>query len=114
MISLRLSEKEELEILSSLEYGHGNSVVNQRRQNRLPYVHRASLVIQMCHSGASQLNYLLRARNLSAEGIGFLHGSFVYTGTACVVSLLNKQGKPVRIEGRVVRCKHVRKHVHEV
>jgi len=60
------------------------------------------------------VNYLVRTRNLSPTGIAFLHGSFVYTGTGCVLALHDAQGKIVGVEGKVVRCQHVRGHVHDI
>jgi CheY-like chemotaxis protein len=117
--SLRITPREETEIISELSQSGavpGTSVSSkERRQNgRVPYLNQSGLFVQMKHPGGSVVNYLVRTRNLSPTGIAFLHGSFVYTGTACVLALHDKDGKMVGIDGKVVRCQHVRGHVHDI
>lgn len=112
---LRLSVRDEAEILAALDRGSASAAGrDRRRQTRVPYERRAGLIVQMHHPGGSIENYLVRVRNLSTGGVGFLHGSFVYTGTYCVMTLLTINNRAVRVEGKVVRCRHVRKHVHEI
>ena len=125
--SLRISPHEESEILAELSQqpvgaagGAGRAMPTaatakeRRRNNRVPFLSEAGLFVQMKHPGGSVANYLVRTRNLSPTGIAFLHGSFVYTGTTCVLALHDKSGKIMGIDGRVVRCQHVRGHVHDI
>jgi CheY-like chemotaxis protein len=117
--SLRLSPREQSEIISELSQGSAvpgaaASSKERRHNGRVPYLNEAGLFVQMKHPGGSVVNYLVRTRNLSPTGIAFLHGSFVYTGTACVLALHDAQGKMVGVEGKVVRCQHVRGHVHDI
>ena len=113
--SLRLSEDDEVEILADLAREttsrHGR---DRRRESRVPYQRRAGLMVQMHHPGGTVANYLVRVRDLSTEGIGFLHGSFVYSGTRCAVALLANDKRTIRVDGAVVRCAHVRKHIHQI
>ena len=118
--SLRISPREESEIISELAQTGGISGAaaaaskDRRKNDRVPYLNQAGLFVQMKHPGGSVVNYLVRTRNLSPTGIAFLHGSFVYTGTACVLALHDKDGKMVGVDGKVVRCQHVRGHVHDI
>lgn len=113
--SLRMSPKEQDEILSELEGRSARQRSSERRTDeRLRYVQSALLFLQVRHPGGTTSNYLVRTRNLSKTGIGFLHGSFLYSGTPCTVSLRTPQNKFVDVEGTVVRCSHVRGHIHDV
>jgi CheY-like chemotaxis protein len=116
--SLRISPREENDIIAELAQGSAMPTAQtskeRRLNNRVPYLNEAGLFVQMRHPGGSVVNYLVRTRNLSPTGIAFLHGSFVYNGTACVLALHDRNGKMVGIEGKVVRCKLVRGHVHDV
>ncbi len=113
--SLRLSAAEEIEILADLDRETTKRNGRDRRhQSRVPYQRRAGLMVQMHHPGGTIATYLVRVRDLSSGGIGFLHGSFVYSGTRCAVSLLANDRRTFRVDGTVVRCSHVRKHIHQI
>jgi CheY-like chemotaxis protein len=113
--SLRMTEADEVEVIEALSRNPTNNAGKERRrQSRVPYEHRAGLIVQMHHPGGSVATYLVRVRDLSTGGVGFLHGSFVYCGTRCTMALLTTDGKTVCVEGKVVRCSHVRKHIHQI
>ncbi len=113
--TLRISQKEQGEILAELESRSPSRKSSERRgDERLRYVQRALLFVQVRHPGGTISNYLVRTRNLSKTGIGFLHGTFLYSGTPCTVSLRAADNKSFDVEGTVVRCSHVRGHIHDV
>jgi len=65
--------------------------------------------------GASDASsFLAPTRNLSAGGMSFLHGGFVHCDSICRVIMRAAAGDMVEIPGRVVRCRHLSKLVHEV
>lgn len=70
--------------------------------------------MEVQHPGGANttLNYV--PRNLSREGIGVLHSSFVYPGTRCTVYLPHSTRGEVPVVGTVVRCRHFRGKVHEL
>ncbi|HUJ76687.1 MAG TPA: PilZ domain-containing protein, partial [bacterium] len=113
--NLRLSLREQEQLLAELDQQgqryHGS---NRRTEDRTTYRPAQGVIIQMRHPGGSSANYVVAPRNLSRGGLGFLHGSFVYTGTPCIVILKTRGGKAVRVEGKIVNCRYVRGHVHEV
>lgn len=111
---LRLSEREQECILEALER-HSIDVAAEtradRRHRRYRYVVREGLVVQVDGANA---RYVVRPRNLSAGGISFLHGSFLYPGTPCIVTLETTDGENVNASGRIVRCRCVHGRTHEV
>jgi DNA-binding response OmpR family regulator len=113
--SLRMSAREHAEILNELDARqsrHADS--NRRTEERLRFSQQALLFVQLKHPGGTDGNYLVRTRNLSRTGIGFFHGAFVYNNTPCTVALRSTDRAVVTIPGRVVRCNHVRGHIHEI
>lgn len=110
--SLRLSVQEHQAILEQMEQHSGvHPKAELRRSRRFRYVVPDGIIVQV--SGATT-SYLVRPRNLSETGISFLHGSFLYPGTACSVTLKTIDGEQVLAGGRIVRCRCVRGRVHEV
>lgn len=89
-------------------------ITDESRQDpRLAY-RAGGLIVQMHHPGGSCVNYLVRPRNLSTSGMGFLHGAFCYSGTPCHLTLHDAQQKRRRLKGRVVRCQLIEGLIHEV
>jgi CheY-like chemotaxis protein len=115
MDTLRLSDEEQRRIIESLDRQSAGLPADERRaQPRINYQRQAGMVVEMQHPGGSMETYLVRARNLSRNGIAFLHGGFVYQGTPCSLMLMTKGGNLKKIEGQVRRCQHVRKHIHDI
>jgi CheY-like chemotaxis protein len=112
--SLRLSARQHADILHELDAKSRPSDQNRRTDERLRFTEQALLFVHIRHPGGTDGNYLVRTRNLSRTGIGFFHGSFVYSGTPCTIALRSVDKVIVAIEGKVVRCNHVRGHIHEI
>ncbi len=85
-----------------------------RRMERYSYREDDGLVLEVHHHGGQQIDYLIRPRNLSATGIGFIHGGFLHQGTQCVVVLKTVAPGQMRVPARVARCRHVEGKIHEV
>lgn len=92
----------------------GSTGAAARRQSaRLAFRHD-SIAIEVIQPGGMQTHLNVACRNLSRSGMGFLHSSYVHEGTPVVVSLRHRTEGPVRVPGKVVRCRHVTRHVHDV
>lgn len=112
--TLRLSTAEQTELLHYLEGDEsGDGSANLRQHARLSYHPAAGIVISLSHPGGSVGLYLVRPRNLSAGGIGFLHGSYLHQGSRCGLVLRTVDGQRRTLCGHVAWCRHVRGHVHE-
>ncbi len=113
--TLRISDSEVRKLLTALDAAGESATPSDSRNNqRVNYRCREGLVVRIHHPGGSVANFLVRPRNLSRTGLGFLHGSFVYTQTPCSITLPAIEGPAIRIEGHVVRCCHVKSNVHEI
>lgn len=73
-----------------------------------------SVRIEMRQPAGATTSLRYAARNISAEGLGILHNSYVYPGTNCVVYLPTNDKKEMPIDAIVRRCRHVKGLVHEV
>jgi hypothetical protein len=85
-----------------------------RRAERYSYREDDGLILEVHHHGGQQIDYLIRPRNLSNTGIGFIHGGFLHQGTPCVVILKTIAPGRMRVAARVARCRHVEGKIHEV
>lgn len=113
--TLRLSKREHESLLEQL--GRRTTVFNgddARTDSRKPYEVENGLVIELEHPGGTRVALLVKPRNLSSKGIGFVHGSFLYVGSHCSVTLKARDGKLAQITGKVARCAYLHGRVHEI
>ena len=74
----------------------------------------AAVIMELSHPGGSAVRLPVATRNLASGGISVLHRTFLHTGSKCAVTLPHPDLGPVRVEGEVVRCKHIGGTVHEI
>lgn len=112
---LRLSEGELNAVQRRLEAmgpeGRGESY---RRSDRHSYRKNRILVQLQGLNDLSATTYQMKPYDISNTGISLLHGTFVYPGTSCLITLLTLDGETVQIRGAIVRCRLVRGRVHEL
>ncbi len=112
---VRLPDNEIEDILSELDRISGPYVPTERRKyERLKYRPEKDPVIHVEHPGGTTADFRVKARNISANGLAFLHGSFIHIGTDCAVTLFTIDNEPFLLSSRVVRCRHVQGNLHEV
>ncbi len=85
-----------------------------RAKGREMYQVEPGVILELLQPGGTSSALLVKPRDLSAEGIGFVHGAFVYTGSHCSVLLKRRDGRLVRVAGKVVRCCHLHGRLHEI
>lgn len=113
--ALRLSEREQSEILARLDAKSALFQGDNRRDgSRFRYQLPQGLIVEITHPGGSVTSYLVRPRDLSSRGMAFLHGAFVYPNSPCRLILRTIKGAAAAIAGKVVRCQHVTGRAHEV
>ncbi len=112
--TIRLDEACINEILAHLDETNKPAAANRRDGER--YRYRApGCVMHVQNPGAETTTaFLIYPHNLSASGMAFLHGGFVYPGTRCVIRLVNLRGSWKNIEAVVVRCSFRKANVHHV
>ena len=110
--TLRLSHAELRSILDRLDRAAGGAPSPEaRRCDRYRYNVREGLVLQV---GGATADFLVHPRRLSAEGVNFLHGSFLYPGTTGALTLRTTDGEQVLAAGKVIHCRCVHGRIHEV
>lgn len=115
--SLQLSEKEWGVLIGTLEAGKGPTVPATRDRRdleatRFPLVKRCAL--RVLHPSGNVTSHLVRSRNISMGGMGFIHLSFLYPDTDCHVALQTRAGESVAMAGKVSWCRHVSGKSHEI
>lgn len=113
--ALRLSERQQRALLAYLD-NQCNDMIDldeQRVDQRFDFSSSAVLV-RIGQPGGTSGTFIVRPRNLSRTGMGFLHGSFCYPGSPCEVLLPTCEDERAALSGRVIRCRHVRANVHEL
>jgi hypothetical protein len=112
---LRLPQEEVDRILATLaqrESDHGDD--EMRSEPRLTHTGSPTILVQITYPNEVVGSYRAVSRNISSRGLGFLHGKFVYPGSACRIVVRTTDGTLVGLCGSVVRCRHVEGRVHEV
>lgn len=66
------------------------------------------------HPGGTAVRCVISPRTMSAGGMSIIHGGFVYTGVKIIVHLERLTHEVEHLEGKVVRCRHLGKHLHEL
>ena len=84
-----------------------------RSEKRWPYrTSNIALIVQ--HPGGGAGRFLVCSRNLSAGGIGFIHGGYLHPGSECSILLRDRDGSPMALAGKVVYCRHLNGRYHEI
>ncbi|MBN1345064.1 MAG: response regulator [Phycisphaerae bacterium] len=112
---LRLSKEAEKALLAQMDRETNDfNGSNRRREDRPPYRPEEGLRIQLFHAEGVKANLQVIPRNISRNGLAFLHGSYVHLGTKCITLLQTLDGRLLEVRGEVIRCTHYRGNVHEV
>jgi hypothetical protein len=115
--SLRLwmSDQQWLSLLeriarSGMEYDGLNR--RATRQRRHPKTMRC--VLRLGYPGKTPGTYVVRSRNISSEGLGFIHGGPIAPGTRCALALETDDGAGVIVSSRVAWCKSIDMDVYDI
>ncbi len=112
--TIRLSDLEMQKLLRMLdERDAAFSGRNKRRSPRQPFP-RGVVTIIGIDQGVTVTPFTVRGRNISAHGMGFLHGQFVHPGSKCAVTLITPSGEQVGLASVVSRCVYLTGGVHEI
>lgn len=113
--TLRLTPREHEALVLALEEREASEGrAQERKAERWSYHRPDGLVLRIQQPGGDPMDFLVRPRNLSTGGLGFLHGGFVYPGSVCIVTLVSHDGLNVVARGKVVRCACVTGRIHDI
>jgi hypothetical protein len=99
-------------VLDIMDGSQAEAPTELRRGSRLRY--RILNAIVYPDNMDRTIAFVVPTRNLSAEGMAFLHSHMMYSGRSCLVQLPSRMGKWLPINATVVRCRHIRAMLHEV
>lgn len=111
-----LMRQDDLEALvAELDRVAHKSVPSEQRPEKR-YDYRYSVTVNLLgHTGSVPPVYEVQARNLSENGVGFLHHrSSMTLGSECTVSLRTPNGGILQADGMVARCRQINDRVQEV
>ena len=114
--TIRLPESKIDELLDRLDAAETAAEVlpYQRKFERYRYRQKRCVVKMQQPGAAGMTTHQVISRNLSANGMCFLHGGYVHVGTSCVVELISTHGTWLEMKCEVVRCTLVEGTIHEV
>jgi len=112
--ALRLSAKQFEDLLAQLDEASRSSAAAAGRVAERFIFEAREVILEVKHPGGSVAHFLIRPRNISEAGIGFLHGGFLYPQSRCAIVMARRGGDPLRAEGEIAWVRHVTGRVHEV
>ena len=115
--SLNLTEAQWAQLIHRLEAGKGPSVPatrDRRDLDVLRYTHVKRGALRVQHAEGPATSHLVRTRNISSGGVGFIHSTFLYPATLCHIALQTRHGESVALAGRIMWCRHIAGKSHEI
>lgn len=110
--SLNMTRIELDSVLDALDNDPTASANAKRQSSRMAF-RETGVQVEIVQPGG-QTRFSVACRNLSRDGLGFLHSSYLHVNTPVMVTLPHRSLGSVRIEGTLVRCRHVKRHIHDI
>ena len=111
---LRQNEQHLRDLLDTLDEGEQGRNDSRRRHKRFAF-RLDSCTVHLQQPGDGWMNpFMVHTRNLSVQGMAFLHGQFVHKGTIAAARLRTTAGTEIEVRGTIVNCRYIRAGVHEV
>lgn len=112
---IRLSERELRELLERLDAPHTGAGGAKYSRNAVRWsLRQQRAVLTVVDDNAQHKSAVVVPRNLSTQGVGFLYGGYLHKEQRCNITLRARDGSPRSIPGTVLRCTHVKGHIHEI
>lgn len=112
--SVRLSNEEVSCLLDLLDGTETQAASELRKFKRLPFRTRKIVLHVLDGRHGVESSFRVVARNLSSNGLGFIHGQVLPLGKPVLVHIPQKGGEPLKLLGKIVHCRHVKAMLHEV
>lgn len=110
--SIRLSQHQRNELLRSIDRKTQHVADSKRKHDRIDCpLTNIRLIVH--HPDGEIARFIVCTRNISAGGLAFLHGGFLYPGCRCEITLPTVWGGKETLTGHVVTCRHIEKQIHE-
>jgi len=114
--TLRISDKQWASLLREVENNARLERTEEQECKRPAPRHPRLMrcIVRVNHPGGTPATYLVRTRNISEGGLGFLHGGYLHTNTPCVILMQTNDKQSLVIEGKVAWCRLVQGRCHEI
>ncbi len=117
--TVRISDDERRRLLDELDRAQtvaseDVSPDDSRRRDRRYTYRPGSISIAVEQPGGVTTCLSVSPRNISAGGVAFLHGGFLYTGSQCMLRLRPELEETMETGGEIVNCRHIQGLLHEV
>lgn len=112
--ALRMSEVELQQVVAELNRNRPPEQDSWRRRSRRWPCQFQRIVLTLEDGQSGRRHYAIVPRDISIDGICVIHGSFVHAGTRCAVTMRTVNWAAHTISGTVLRCHHLRGHLHEL
>lgn len=112
--TIRLDDAAVEEIMRKLDGAVSDAERDRRQSTRYQYNVKGCVIHLQPQGGGPPTSYLVPTRDISNTGMGFLHGSFIYPGSKCVVQLITMHGTWQNVPAEVVRCVYIVNGVHDI
>lgn len=113
--SVRLTRTQFTEIFEDLELARREAPDSNRREGDRKHVSAiAGVLLEVEHPGGAAARFIVRPRNISRTGMGFIHGGYLYKGSKVTITLVMLDREMIVLRGTVMRCRHVKARIHEI
>lgn len=113
--TLRLTNAQWRECLNDIKMhrAHASATYGDQRQHeRYPCYDALHMLIYLERGDGSRQLFNVRTYDISVEGIGFLHGTYLHPESRVQVYLKHRNDGWVLIEASVMRCEHFKDRIH--
>lgn len=114
MDTVRVRPMDRKQLLDNLDQAAKENSAQSRRNNQRMEYRADKIQLSVTHPGGTPGRFFVKARNLSAGGLSFIHGGFLHIGTECKIVLVGVTGEEKVILGKVRTCRYISANVHEV
>jgi CheY-like chemotaxis protein len=111
-VSVRETDDEFRRLLEKLDREPRPDQAALRRHER--HVYRRSILVELRQPSGNALVLKAPTRDISAEGISFLHHGYVPRGTECHIQLVTIRNRWVEMDGVVAGCDYIESGIHVV
>jgi len=112
--SVRLSDAQVTALLEALDRKDKESHKDVRKFKRSRFRSGRVILHVLDANHHVESSFRVVARNLSADGMGFIHGQMLPPGKPVLVQLPRQGKDDLNVLGRVAHCRHVSGMIHQV
>lgn len=110
--SLRLSDKQWEQVVSAIRESQNKRTQCRRVHPRSEDMGLASVVLEIKQPGGTKSTLLANGYDLSASGVGVIHGQYLYPGSECTCWLPHASEGMKALVGKARWCRHITGAAH--